>query len=262
MTIFEAIISGFIQGATEFLPVSSSGHLVLIHELFGLETESLSFDVALHLATLIAVVWVLRKEVIDVVRVMFSKKIFSSLGLKVIVATVPSVIFGLLLSDGSEFLLRSTKIVAFSMIFWGIVLYASDLIARKNKKLNLGLEKISWLQSVIVGIAQAIALIPGTSRSGITMTAGMFAGIDKVRVAKFSFLLSIPAILGAAVMSFIDVIDKGLDMTITPLIIGCLVALAFGILAIEFLLRFLQKGSFLWFAIYRVILGALILIIL
>jgi undecaprenyl-diphosphatase len=94
------------------------------------------------------------------------------------------------------------------------------------------------------------------------MTAGMFAGIDKIRVAKFSFLLSIPAILGATVMSFIDVIDKGLDMTITPLIIGCLVALVFGVLAIEFLLRFLQKGSFLWFAIYRVILGVLILIIM
>ncbi|MBU4315275.1 undecaprenyl-diphosphatase UppP [Patescibacteria group bacterium] len=261
MSILEAIVSGIIQGITEILPVSSSGHLILVHEIFGIEANSLSFDVALHLATLIAVLWVLREEVVDILRIVFSKKLFSSLGIKIVMATIPAGICGFLLSDNMIIALRSAQVVAISLIFWGIILYLADVFVRRYSKQRGSLEKISWFQSIVMGFAQAIALIPGTSRSGITMSAGMFAGLDKVRVAKFSFLLSIPAIFGAGVLSFFDAFNAGLDIAIAPLLIGCVTALVCGIFSIKFLLRFLQKGSFLWFAVYRVVLGVILLVL-
>lgn len=259
MTILEAIVAGFIQGITEILPISSSGHLILVHELFDMQADSLSFDVALHLATLVAIIFVLRKEVFDVLKIVFSKKIFSSLGFKIVIATIPAGVCGYLLKDDSIYLLRSAQVVAISMIFWGIVLYCADLISRKKKCKEGDLQKVSWLESIIIGFAQAIALIPGTSRSGITMTAGLFAGVDKIRSAKFSFLLSIPAILGAVVFSGADAIRVGFDIGFAPLIVGCAMALICGIFSIKFLIKFLQTGTFLWFAVYRVLLGVIIL---
>jgi len=262
MSLLEAIVSGLIQGITEFLPVSSSGHLLLIHELFGLESESLSFDVAVHVATLGAVVWVLRKEVIDILRVLFSKKLFSSLGLKIAVATIPAGIVGFILSDNAVALLRTTQVVAISFIVWGIALYMADLFVMRRRHLIARIEKISWLRAIVIGLSQAIALIPGTSRSGITMTAGMFMSIDRERAARFSFLLSIPAILGAGVLTTFDAIDAGLDVSIIALIVGCIVAFMSGIFAIKFLLEFLKKGNFFYFCVYRVIFGVILLIVL
>ncbi len=262
MTILEAVVAGLIQGITEILPISSSGHLILVHEFFGLEADSLSFDVALHLATLVAIIFVLRKEVMEVLRIVFSKKIFSSLGFKIVIATIPAGVCGYLLKDDSIFLLRSTQVVAISMIFWGIVLYCADLVSRNVKGKEGDLQKVSWLQAIVIGFAQAIALIPGTSRSGITITAGLFAGVDKIRVAKFSFLLSIPAIAGAVVFTGSNAIRVGFDVGFAPLIVGCAVALICGIFSIKFLIKFLQTGTFLWFAVYRVLLGVIILIFL
>lgn len=260
MGLLEAIISGLVQGITEFLPVSSSGHLILIHELFGFENESLSFDVAIHVATLGAVVWVLREDVLKILRVVFSKKIFSSLGFKIMVATIPAGIVGFMLSDNTLELLRTTQVVAVSLIFWGIILFVADLFVMRRRHLITKIEKISWLRSIIIGLTQAIALIPGTSRSGITMTAGMFMNIDREQAARFSFLLSIPAIIGAGLLSTIDAVESGLDVSIMALIVGCAVAFVSGMFAVKFLLEFLKKGSFFWFCAYRVILGVILLI--
>lgn len=260
MGLFEAIISGFVQGVTEFLPISSSGHLIIIHDFFGLEIESLSFDVAVHIATLGAVIWALREDVLDVLKVVFSKKLFSSLGLKIVVATIPAGIVGFMLSDNTLELLRTTQVVAISLIFWGIILFFADFFVIRRRHLITKIEKISWLRAVIIGLAQAIALIPGTSRSGITMTAGMFTSIDRERAARFSFLLSIPAIMGAGLLSTIDAVESGLDVSIVALVIGCIVAFVSGMFAIKFLLKYLKKGSFFWFCVYRVILGVILLI--
>jgi len=262
MTIPQAIIAGIIQGITEFLPISSSGHLIIVREFFGIEMESLSFDVAVHIATLIAVIWVMRKEILDIIKEFFSKKIWKSTGLKIIAATIPAVIFGLILRGDLIDIIRTTQVVAASLIFWGIVLYIADIFARRQKRLIKKLKKIGWFRAIIIGVAQAIALIPGTSRSGITMTAGLFAGIDRVRAARFSFLLSIPAILGAGALTTFEAVETGLDVSIWALIIGCIAALISGIIAIQFLLKFLEKGTYTGFAIYRIIIGILLLIFL
>ncbi|MBT3230843.1 undecaprenyl-diphosphate phosphatase [Candidatus Uhrbacteria bacterium] len=262
MTFFQAIIAGVVQGITEFLPVSSSGHLIVVRELFGIQVDSLSFDVAVHIATLVAVVWVLRGEILDIIREFFSKKWLNSVGLKIVVATIPAVIFGLWLRGDLLDALRTTQIVGYSLIFWGIVLYAADVYLKKKKGLVKKVQNIRWLQAIFIGCAQAIALIPGTSRAGITMTAGLFAKVDRVRAARFSFLLSIPAILGAGVLTMFDAIETGLDIEVSALIIGCIAALLSGIVAIKVLLKFLEKGSFFGFAVYRIILGVLLLVFL
>jgi len=262
MTILQAIISGVVQGIAEFLPISSSGHLIIVRELFGIEIESLSFDVAVHVATLIAVVWVMRVEILDIVKEFFSKKFWNSIGLKIAVATIPAVIIGLLIRGDILDALRTTQVVAYSLIFWGVVLYIADVSVKKQKGFVKKLKKIKWAQAIFIGLAQAIALIPGTSRAGITMTAGMFAKIDRARAARFSFLLSIPAILGAGVLSTFDAIETGLDVEVSILIIGCASALLSGIIAIRFLLKFLEKGSFFGFAVYRIIIGIALLMFL
>ena len=262
MTFIQAIVAGIVQGITEFLPISSSGHLIIMREFFGIEMESLSFDVALHIATLVAVVWVLRKEITEIIKEFCSKKILKSVGLKIVVATIPAVVFGLWLSGDLLDALRTTQIVAYSLIFWGVMLYVADIYVKKQKGIVKKLKKISWLQAVFIGCAQAIALIPGTSRSGITMTAGLFGKIDRVRAARFSFLLSIPAILGAGVLSAFDAMEAGLDVGVGVLLVGCFAAFVSGIFAISFLLKFLEKGSFFGFAVYRIILGILLLIFL
>ncbi len=262
MTIPQAIIAGIVQGITEFIPISSSGHLIIVRELFGIEMESLSFDVAVHIATLAAVVWVMRREIFDIVKEFFSKKIWKSTGLKIIAATIPAVIFGLILNGDLIDLIRTTQVVAVSLIFWGIVLFIADIFAKKQKKLIEKLQKIGWIRAIIIGIAQAIALIPGTSRAGITMTAGLFTGIDRVRAARFSFLLSIPVILGAGLLTAVEAVETGLDIGIGILIAGCIAALISGIIAIRFLLKFLEKGTFAGFAAYRIIIGLLLLILI
>lgn len=262
MTIWQAIISGIVQGVTEFLPVSSSGHLLIVRELFGVHVDSLSFDVAVHVATLVAVVWVMRDDIVQIIREFFSKKWWHSIAFKIVVATIPAVVFGLMLNGDLLAVLRTTQVVAVSLIFWGVILFAADVYVRKQTKLVKKLENMRWMQVVIIGLAQAVALIPGTSRSGITMTAGMLSGVNREQAARFSFLLSIPAILGAAILALVDASQTGLDIDIWELIAGCVAALISGMVAVRFLLSFLKKGTFVGFAIYRILLGLFLLFVL
>ncbi|MBT4856802.1 undecaprenyl-diphosphatase UppP [Candidatus Uhrbacteria bacterium] len=258
MNIFEAIILGVVQGITEFLPVSSSGHLILLKDWFELDTASYTFDVTVHIATLLAIIWVLRKEVWGVLSELAETPWHRTMLVKLVVATIPVGVIGVLLSDGLADALRTPWVVAVSLIVWGIALWWVDGRVKK-KKTNVDLQKMSWKQTLLIGCAQALALIPGTSRSGITMIAGLSTKMSRLEAARFSFLLSIPALAGAGLFTFMDVQGSGLDIEWVPLIAGFVSAFLAGLLASSLLLKFLASNKFKPFAIYRIVLGIVIL---
>ncbi len=259
VSVFEAIILGVVQGITEFLPISSSGHLILFKEWFGLDATSLTFDVAVHIATLLAIIWVLRKDVWEVIGELADVPWHETMLVKLLIATIPVGVVGVLLSDGAVEALRTSWIVALSLIIWGVVLWWMDGRV-KSKKTNVDLTETSWKQTLLIGLAQAIALIPGTSRSGITMIAGLGTKMSRVKAARFSFLLSIPALAGAGLFTFMDVVETGLDMAWTPLIVGFIAAFVAGLVASSFLLKFLTTNRFKPFAMYRIVLGLIVLL--
>lgn len=261
MSIFHAIILGLVQGLTEFLPVSSSGHLIVFPELFGWDVSSVTFDIAIHLATLGAIVVALKDDIAKILKgIAQNNANDKSLALKVIVATIPAVIIGGLFHSIFESF-RSMVVVGIMLIVWGIILFIADEYARRTPRVVLLTEKMPWLAVVLIGLAQVLAFVPGTSRSGVTMSVGLFAGLSKETAAKFSFFLAIPAIAGAGAVTLIDVIRYGLDVPIPSLIAGFIAAFVAGIFSIRFLLLLIKKWSFAPFAIYRVVFGVILLII-
>lgn len=261
MSIFHAIILGLVQGLTEFLPVSSSGHLIVFPELFGWDVSSVTFDIAIHLATLGAILVALKDDIAKILRGIVQKNANDqSLALKIIVATIPAVIVGGLFHSIFESF-RSMVVVGIMLIVWGIILFIADEYARRTPRVVLLTEKMPWLAVVLIGLAQVLAFVPGTSRSGVTMSVGLFAGLSKETAAKFSFFLAIPAIAGAGAVTLIDVIRYGLDVPIPSLIAGFIAAFVAGIFSIRFLLLLIKKWSFAPFAIYRVVFGVILLII-
>ena len=258
MTILQAVILGLIQGFSEFLPISSSGHLVIVERLLGLTQTSLVFDVGLHMATLLSVVLALWGETIQTARNFFSG-VKTSLGLKILAATVPVGLVGIFFEDVIIENARAVWVVAISFIFWGVLLIAADIFARRVKQGNDALQKSSWKQVMAMGFVQAISLIPGTSRSGITMTAGLFAGMTRETSARVSFLLSIPAIAGAGLVGLKDVAQFGLDVPILALIVGMITAAVSGALCIKWLLGILKKHGFIGFGVYRIAIGIILL---
>ncbi|MBU1126213.1 MAG: undecaprenyl-diphosphatase UppP [Patescibacteria group bacterium] len=262
MTIFQAIILGLVQGITEFLPISSSGHLLIFPEVLHWPLQDYDFDVTIHLATLLAVIWVLRLEVKNILLGLFKKNNkFGQLGWKIALATIPAVILGLVVSQHID-AVRTTQLVAINLIIWGVVLWIADIYETRLKTSLSKVELLGWQQTFLTGCAQAIALIPGTSRSGITMSAGMFLGLNRETAARFSFLLGIPAILGAGALTFFDALENGLSTPIPALVAGFITAFLFGVIAIKFLLKFLVKSNFRYFALYRILLGISLLIFL
>ncbi len=258
MTILQAVFLGIVQGTTEFLPISSSGHLILMPELFGWEAQGFDFDVMIHLATLLAIIWMMRADILNVLKGLFKKDSkFGQLGWKIAIATIPVVIFGLALS-GSLDSVRTLKIVAINLVIWGAILWAADWYSVHVNHKTKGSENIKWWQAIAIGAIQALALLPGSSRSGLTMSAGLFSGLDRITAARFSFLLSIPAIAGAGVFAGMDVVENGFSTPIVPMIFGFLAAFVAGSFAIKFLLKFLVKADFKWFAVYRIILGLIL----
>ncbi len=253
MTVIQAIVLGAIQGITEFLPISSSGHLIALPSIFGWEQQSIDFDVMVHLGTLLAICWMMRSDIILAIK---KPRLLLAIGL----ATVPIVLAGLFITDDFLLITRTTTIVAASLIFWGIILWIADLYSDKIKGHIANIEKMSLGKAAIIGVAQVIALIPGTSRSGITMTAGLFAGLDRRAAARFSFLLAIPAVAGAGFMTLIDAMQTGFVTSMPILTIGFVSSAIFGALAIHFLLKLIQRMSYKWFAIYRIVLGLVLLL--
>ena len=261
MSIFQAIILGLVQGLTEFLPVSSSGHLIVFPELLGWDVSSVTFDVAIHVATLGAICVALKDDIWKIVKGIFQNNANDrSLALKIVVATIPAVVIGGLFHSAFE-AWRSMAVVGSMLIVWGVVLFVADQVARRVPRMVLLTEKMPWLSVVLIGLAQVLAFVPGTSRSGVTMSVGLFAGLSKETAAKFSFFLAIPAILGAGAVTSIDVIQNGLDVPVASLIAGFLAAFVSGIFAIRFLFLIIKKWSFAPFAIYRVVFGVILLII-
>lgn len=257
MTVLHAVVLGIVQGITEFLPISSSGHLIALPALFGWELQGADFDVVTHLATLLAILWVLRAEVLHVLRYAFERE---GLAVKIIVATIPAVIFGYIVKSGVIGGTRTALIVTINLMIWGVVLWLADVYADKRKKHIDDVQKTTWKQALLIGIAQAIAIIPGTSRSGITMTAGLFSGLDRKTAARFSFLLGIPAIAGAGVLVLKDAMEFGFSTSAPMLLIGFFSALVAGIFAIQWLLNVIERVSYKWFALYRIVLGVLLLL--
>ncbi|HJN84838.1 MAG TPA: undecaprenyl-diphosphatase UppP [Patescibacteria group bacterium] len=264
MNYLEVIILGIVQGITEFLPISSSGHLIAIPELFGWEARGLAFDTMMHLATFIAVVVVFWAEIRKMAVGMVTKKEkkYGQLGWMVVAATIPVVVVGLWLGDFIDETIRTIDVVAWSLIVWGVVLGCADMLSRMGGKKVKKDVAVGWKRSIYIGLAQVLALIPGTSRSGVTMSVGLLAGLDRKTTARFSFLLSIPAVGGAAAYVMIKAASEGVDLFTLELMVGFVVSLISGILAIRFLLKVIEKWSFIPFAVYRVLLGLVLLLFL
>jgi len=265
MSLLQAIILGIVQGLTEFLPISSSGHLLLIPNIFDWPEQSVEFDAVMHLATLVAVLVFFRSELNKIFKSIITKspanKEFRRLGWIILVATIPALIFGLIIKLLPENPFRTTTMVILSLFAWAIVMFVIDMILRIPKNIK-AVEKINWKQGIYIGLAQAIALIPGTSRSGITMITGLAQGIDRPTAARFSFLLGIPAIAAAGSISLIDILtNTHADFNYLALLCGFIAAFISGFFAIKFLIKFLEKHGLGVFVLYRILLG-LILIML
>ena len=256
MTTFEAVILGLVQGLGEFLPISSSAHLVLVPWLFKWEDPGLTFDIALHLGTLIAVAIYFWRDWLR----LFSKGITDTkskdgrLFWYLVAATIPGAAIGFMLEKYAETIFRNPVLIAVMLILLGVILYWAD---RKSAK-KIDVNDITFSTSFLIGISQALAIIPGVSRSGITMTTGLLLGLTREGAARFSFLLSAPIIFGAAAVKLPHVISNPSVIT-GNFIIGMVVSCVTGIAGIGFLLRYVQTKTFLPFSWYRFIAGAVVI---
>ncbi|OIO17280.1 undecaprenyl-diphosphatase UppP [Candidatus Kuenenbacteria bacterium CG11_big_fil_rev_8_21_14_0_20_37_9] len=269
MSITQSVILGLIQGITEFLPISSSGHLILVPKFFNWPNHSLTFDAILHLGTALAIIFALRQDIWLIIRglIIKNKGETRKENLKsfwmIVLAVIPAGLIGFLFNNWIEQHLRSIYIVFLSLIFWGIFLWFSELYNNKQKIKIDGLKKISWLQALLIGLMQVTAFIPGTSRSGITISAGLFAKFDRETAVKFSFLIGLPVILCAGVFQLIGFASVGINYSeIICLVVGFFSALISGIFSIRLLLLIANKASFNIFVIYRILLGIVILLLL
>jgi len=270
MDILQGIIIGIVQGLTEFLPVSSSAHLIFAQEFLGVNQPGIAFDVLLHLGTLIAVISYFFKDIIEMIKAFFGSILdifkgkfkegfkedpYKKLAWMVIIGTIPVGIMGILFKSEIEAIFSSLTIPALFLLITGVLLYVSQ-------RVNVGQKDIkdsSIKEAILVGIGQACALIPGLSRSGTTIATGLLIGLDKEFAAKFSFLLAIPAILGATVTQ-LDEIGTGIDANLIPYILGFFAALISGYLAISILLKLIKEKNLDIFAFYCWILGGIVLV--
>jgi len=252
----QAVILGLIQGLTEFIPVSSSGHLVIAHKLFGLDAGGLIFDVALHIGTFLALIVFFHKDIKLLIKGVMGRTVHSRLARLIIVATVPAVLVGAALQDMAESSFRSSRLVAVNLIVVALFMLAAELYAKSrhsHKQFNVK-------QALLMGGAQALAIVPGISRSGSTITAGLFTGLDRVAATRFSFLMAIPITAGAIVKVLIEPRAFNVIQEQTWVFtVGILASAISGVLAIRFLMRFLEKRSLAIFAYYRIALGILLL---
>ena len=252
MTYLEAIYLAIIQGLTEFLPISSSAHLILITELMG-STQNLFYDVSLHLGTLIAVCIYFRSDLKNIFQsIIESKSLFKSLLLKqLLISCIPTLLLGFILLDIIDSYLRTSSVIAFTTIFFGIVLFLATLTRSKKTNIN----QITLYDALIIGIAQSLSLIPGTSRSGITISAGLILGLDNQTASKFSFLMAVPTIGAIALYQIITSDIKSLVNNLDINILGLMVSFVIAYATIDFFIKFINRIGFLPFIVYRIILG-------
>jgi len=256
MNFLQAFSLGAVQGLTEFLPVSSSGHLVLLQNIFGLKENVLTFDIAVHFATMLAVIAVFWKDILGIL-----KKPFAKLTWLLVIGTLPAVLVGLTLKKTVEGLFEGGRTLGLEFIATGVILWLVESVRKGDKKL----EGTSPLDALWIGAAQAVAILPAVSRSGLTIAGALFRGLDREFAAKFSFLLSIPAILGAVVLDVPDALHEvqasgTVGIPTLSLVVGMTTALAFGFIAIKWMIAVLTRGSLRGFAVYVVLLGLLVLV--
>lgn len=264
MPLYQAILLAIVQGLTEFLPISSTAHLALFPWFLGWKDPGLTYDVALHAGTLVAVLVYFWRYWLEMGGLVLGRNWARSPGLGLnrkllwflVIATVPAGAAGWFFEHAAEEQLRSPMVIGTALIAIGLLMWASEYLGRRQ----VDLRQVSFIDSLVVGVAQAAAVVPGVSRSGITMTAGMFRGMKRETAARFSFLLSTPIIGGAALKKGVDILSNGIaaDMVL-PFVVGVLVAAIVGYLVIAFLIRYLERGTFKIFVVYRLALGVLVL---
>jgi undecaprenyl-diphosphatase len=260
MSLLQAVVLGAVQGLSEFLPISSSGHLIMVPYLVGWPTHSQAFDLALHLGTSAALLWFFWADWLALARALIMGLRSPSarsdlnwrLALMVVVGSLPAGVIGVLIERQVEEAFRSHTLSAVLLIVFALVLYMADRIGSMARPIK----ELRWADTLTMGFAQAIALVPGVSRSGITITAGLFSGLDRAAAARFSFLLSGPIIIGAALYKLRGGIPAA---ELAPALAGMVVAAVVGWASIGFLLRYLQERSLLVFVMYRVGFGVLVL---
>ena len=263
MNLTQSIILGLVQGTTEILPISSTAHLALLPWFLRWNDPGLPFDVALHIGTLLAIIYYFWRDLISVINE-FIRGVFTfnfkdypngKIGFFIIIATIPGTLFGLIFERQAAGILRQPIVIATTVFVFGIILYLSDKYSKKQKQIS----DMNLLDCLVIGISQALAIIPGVSRSGITITGGLIRNFKREEAARFSFLLSTPLITGAAILE-----SRHLDLTAvaSPIFVsGVFTSAVFGFLSIKYLLIYVQKSSYTVFVMYRVLLAALILFI-
>lgn len=276
MTLFQSIILGLIQGLGEFLPISSSGHLVVFPWLFGFPDPGLSFDVALHLGTLIAIVLYFWKDFIEIISTSLSPSLLGRRWLEsrkagrktdegencnysknllwlIILATIPGALFGYFLENQAETVFRNPLLIASTLSVMGLILYLADIYTKHRKNLD----EITKKDAILIGLSQAFAIIPGVSRAGSTITAGLFLGLNRQTAARFSFLMSAPIIFGATILKFGD-FASNVDLYG---IVAVITAALSGYFAIAWMLKFIEKVSYKIFFWYRLALAIIIVVV-
>jgi undecaprenyl-diphosphatase len=255
MTVFQAIVLGVIQGLSEFLPISSSAHLALTPWLFGWDPPGLAFDVALHLGTLIALVWFFWQEWVTLTRafvgIVRKRRVETDSERRfvwVVIATVPGALAGYVLQDYAKTVFRTPALIGVNLIVMGVILWAVDRGARQDR----GIDTMTWKNAMAIGLAQMFAIVPGVSRAGSTITAGRALGFSREAAAVFSFLMSLPIITAAVVFEGRHAIENGVT---APLVAGVIAAAVSGWLAISVLLKFVARHSYGVFAAYRLAVG-------
>ncbi len=268
MNTFEAIILGIVQGITEFLPISSSGHLILARDFLGTQTlNGLAFDAVLQLATTLAVLVYFRKDVIRIIKSFL--KIISGkendrkqrgITLAIIFGTIPAIGFGLALEGLMGTIFRNTFLIVVTLILGAIIMWFAEKMWHKNADEN---RRITPVRGFVIGLFQSLALIPGMSRSGMTISGGLFLGLNREEATRFSFLLALPILLGSGLKKLLDLGATGiLDSVGYQLLIGSLISFVVGILAIHFLITFLRSHTMKVFVWYRVVLAVILVLIL
>jgi undecaprenyl-diphosphatase len=268
MNFFEAMILGIVQGLTEFLPISSSGHLVIFQHLLGIYSDNISFEVVVHLGTLLSVIIVYYQDIKKMIvaffggitrkniAVRYQNDSYFRLSILVILGTIPAVLTGFLLEDFFTSIFHNVRLVGITLIITGMAIFGTHWQPPTRHPITAG-------KSLLIGLAQAIAILPGISRSGFTISSALYLGIDRSEAARFSFLLAIPAIAGAALLHLTELFSGSITgMGIPALLTGFASSFIIGYFAIHFLLSVLKSGYFKYFATYCLAAGLIVLIFL
>jgi len=251
MEILTAILLGVLQGITEWLPISSSGHLVLVQQLFALNVPII-FDIMLHIGSLIVILFFFRTEILELITGLFNwEKDKLRIILMIIIASIPIAIVGYFFQSSIDAIFSNVRMVGFALLFTAVILFLSKYPKAKNGKLTYG-------KAFGIGLLQAVAILPGVSRSGSTISAGMMLGVKREDVARFSFLIFIPAILGALVLHIGELANVG---DLMPVIVGMVVAVIVGYFSLRLLMGIIKNDKFYWFSVYCALLGVVVLVV-